>query len=286
MLRLVLLAMLVGVLAGARVGRAGTGAPGPEMGPRGQDNWARLLLVGDSIVAGVPGETSESGLPARVQAMLQHWVVWPYARGLWTASLDWYGPAHFGGPARPNVEAVRDLLVPGDAVVLLLGTNDFALSRPLDVFRLEYARMIDRLANAETLTRGPGPTVRVCVTPIWRRDSLIPNRAGLVLADYARAIREVCGGRRLPLVDGLRLLDPRPELFRQDGIHPNDAGTQVLGRRLGAELDKILENERAHPQPGRRDARHPAPSFKGQPPSPGATARPPSGPAVEARPPE
>ncbi len=203
--------------------------------------WRRLLLVGDSIVANVPGATWETGLPARLQSTLPRFVVWTYARGLWTVGLEWYGAPQVGSRASPDPAALRALLVPGDAVVILLGTNDFRLSRALDQVAADYGRLLDRVAMADTLMAGPGATVRVCVTPIWRTDADERNELGLVLADYSKTIRETCSKRGVAVVDGFQLIRPGEKLLLDaTGVHPTEAGTEVLGRRLGGKLEAPL----------------------------------------------
>ncbi|MFM7140880.1 MAG: SGNH/GDSL hydrolase family protein [Alphaproteobacteria bacterium] len=204
--------------------------------------WHRLVLVGDSIVANVPGGSWESGLPARVQSVLPRWVVWPYARGLWTVGLDWYGSNHFGGRGSPDPEALRPMLAPGDAIVILLGTNDFRLSRPIAELMAGYGRLLDRVAQADLIMSVPEPTIRVCVTPIWRKDADKPNDFGLVLADYAKAIREVCSRRGVAVVDGFDLVRPgETQLIDSSDVHPTMEGTRLLGERLGEKLLPVLD---------------------------------------------
>ncbi|MFM8409069.1 MAG: SGNH/GDSL hydrolase family protein, partial [Alphaproteobacteria bacterium] len=133
------------------------------------------------------------------------------------------------------------LLVPGDAVLLMLGSNDYGLGVPMRAFRQRYAEMIDGLSTADVVLQGPGPTVPVCVTPIWRADAALPNYAGETLADYSLAIREICSSRRVPVIDGLELLGPDDEARLVDGVHPDAPGIQKIARRLAAKVLPLLE---------------------------------------------
>lgn len=97
------------------------------------------------------------------------------------------------------------------------------------------------LSTADLVLLGPGPTVRVCVTPIWRTDAARPNLAGTTLADYALAIREVCSSRGVPVIEGLDLLGPGDQARLVDGVHPDASGIQKMARRLAGKVAPLLE---------------------------------------------
>lgn len=205
------------------------------------------------IVTGAPGGKPRQALRDRLAARLPSKTVLQYSRGFWTMGLDWYVPTQAGGPARPAPSAILPLLLPGDAVLLMLGSNDYGLGVPMEDFRKRYAEMVDGLSTADLVLLGPGPTVRVCVTPIWRANATLPNLAGATLTDYSLAIREVCSSFGVPVIDGLDLLGPDDEARLVDGVHPDASGIQRMARRLSlppARRPAATSRERGAP-PGR-----------------------------------
>ena len=198
-------------------------------------------LVGDSILAGTQGVKPPRTIRDYLAVRLPSRSVLQYARGFWTMGLDWYVPTHAGGSARPDPGAIRALLLPGDAVLLMLGSNDLGLAVPMEDFRRRYAEMLVSLSTADVILSGPGPTALICVTPIWRADALRPNRVGANLADYASAIHEVCSSHGVPVVDGLDLIGPEEETLLGDGLHPDVRGRQQLARRLASKVSPILD---------------------------------------------
>ncbi|MFM8411580.1 MAG: hypothetical protein ACKOCT_15055, partial [Alphaproteobacteria bacterium] len=68
------------------------------------------------------------------------------------------------------------------------------------------------------------------------------NDFGLVLADYAKAIREVCSKRGVAVVEGFDLVRPgETHLIDSSDVHPTMEGTRLLGERLGEKLLPVLD---------------------------------------------
>lgn len=136
-----------------------------------------------------------------------------------------------------------------DIVVVFGGTNDHGHGdAPLGAFgdttvdtfygacRCLYEALLERFPKS----------VIVVLTPLHRAEEMIPKGAGgWLLRDYVNAIRETAESFRLPVLDlfetsAIHAEDPSvAAVLAPDGLHPNDAGHDVLAGEVGAFLQKL-----------------------------------------------
>jgi len=194
----------------------------------------RIVLVGDSIVVG--GHIEQ---PRRTFSHL-----------LQRAGIRVHDISRNGARATvllpvlpPLIESLDGLdAASGNlaAVVVMLGTNDYARSEPVAGF----------VATWQAFALSVRAPV-YCVTPIWRFGEKQRNDVGLVLEDYRRAIRTWCPGE---VIEGSALLPGdsaaaallSPSQFLIDGIHLNRLGH----RRVYWNLHKILAARLRQPATG------------------------------------
>lgn len=142
-----------------------------------------------------------------------------------------------------------------DAVVVFGGTNDFGHGdAPMGTFA---DRTPDTFYGAcHTLFRGLvqkylGKTI-VIMTPLHRCGELKANptgnksvSVGTTLLDYVIAIRQVAEYYSLPVLDLYAVSGMQPDIpqiketFMADGLHPTDAGHQVIARKLKAFFETL-----------------------------------------------
>jgi lysophospholipase L1-like esterase len=223
--RLARLFVAVCILA-ATLGGCGDGTPVATELPKQE-----ILIVGDSIAAGVGVTSNRESLQGRLADARPNWFIFNVSRG---------GLAVFG--RMPGLQLSPEWLRAGGGpatnIVVMLGVNDYLESVPLATFRARYEVIA---ATATRLRRN-----LVCVTPIWtaREDAAgASNLAGLVLADYRRAITDVCTAHGFAVIDGANLVPHDSRLYAKDGtkwLHPNAAGYARLAQALLPQLDSAL----------------------------------------------
>lgn len=132
-----------------------------------------------------------------------------------------------------------------DAVVVFGGTNDydhgdakFGTVDSDDIYT--YCGGINSLI---TKLKKDFPTAEIIfMTPIHRVTENNPSMPdGKILADYVEAMKEICKKRNVKVIDlfGLNNMDPFDDSLFEDGLHPNDAGHEVLGDIVAQELLKL-----------------------------------------------
>lgn len=78
----------------------------------------------------------------------------------------------------------------------------------------------------------------VVLTPLHRANDFLPNSHGKTLKDYVDKIREAAEYYSLPVLDlyataGIQpCLEAHRKMYCPDGLHPNDAGNEIIARRL------------------------------------------------------
>lgn len=147
------------------------------------------------------------------------------------------------------LETISEIAI-GDITIIAGGVNDFAQSAPLGTWDSDdpetFRGALSGIAK-EILTKHP--TTSLCfATPVkitckygdWNR----PNRAGHVMADYVKAIRELCENYSFPCFDAYSVMGFQPLLpslkdaFQPDGVHPNQAGYERYARKILAFLEQ------------------------------------------------
>ena len=181
--------------------RAETGAAGEEL---------RILMLGDSLTAG-QGLAARDALPAKLQAAL-------HARGLDVRVIDAgvSGDTTAGGLARLEW-ALADR---PHAVIVALGANDALRAIDPALARSNLDRILDALAERRlpVLLAGMMAPRNLGREYGARFDALYPelaSRHGTLLYPF--------------LLDGVATV---AALNQADGIHPNEAGVELIVERI------------------------------------------------------
>lgn len=144
---------------------------------------------------------------------------------------------------------VAELEPSADAVVVFGGTNDFGhgdasfgsfADRTEDTFygalHVLYKSLIEKFAGKPI----------VIITPLHRiTESDKKEGTDLTLYDYVNAIREVAEYYSLPVLDLFKTSGLQPnidiirEKFMPDGLHPSDAGYEILAQKIGTFLKSL-----------------------------------------------
>lgn len=199
----------------------------------------KINILGDSITQGVGVSSPEKAYPAVLKEKY----------GI--AEVRNYGISgtRFARQHKPTVDKpyhdldfcsrVGDMEPDADIVVVFGGTNDFGHGDA------EIGCFADRTPDTfygacHTLMRSiierfPASTI-VFMTPLHRA---VEEQAGkLPLSGYVSIIREVAEYYALPVLDlyGTSGLQPQLPIIREryvpDGLHPNDAGAELIAHRL------------------------------------------------------
>jgi len=207
-------------------------AAGPKEGVvPGAEPALRLLVIGESTVAGIGAATHQTALTGHVAAAL--------ARRTGRA-VRWRAAGRSGANARQAAELVDALPdEAADAVVISLGVNDTLRFRT----PARWARDVERLIAAVRGRVGPAPVLLSPVPPMHAFPAL-PQPLRSVLGARARLLDAALARlpSRLPGVGHVPTwVDAAPHLFCADGFHPSEAGYEVIGGRLAAELEVMLD---------------------------------------------
>jgi lysophospholipase L1-like esterase len=218
------------VLQGRRV-RAGmppmcaaAGEPHGTVRVPGADTL-RLLVVGESTVAGCGIATQEEALAAHTARAL--------AARL-GRTIEWTAVGRIGVTAR---QTARDLEAPvaaaprADLLVLALGVNDVMRQTSAAA----YARDLGAVVAMARRHHGPVPTVIAGVPPVGSFPALPqPLRAVLGLRAWwiDRAAARLAGCDPLAVHVPMRIRGDLRHLFAADGFHPSAAGDAVWASAL------------------------------------------------------
>ena len=139
-----------------------------------------------------------------------------------------------------------------DLIVVFGGTNDYGhgdapFGNLSDDTADTYCGACRRLFSVLTDKYGRGRVA--AVTPMLRAD-ITAAKNGKTLADYAAALHGIAEEFGVPVLDMQknRVLDPSTEqggLLFTDGLHPNDAGHEILGKAVAEFLRSLPEPESA-----------------------------------------
>ena len=136
---------------------------------------------------------------------------------------------------------VNEMAPDADVVVVFGGTNDFGhgdapFGQPDDRTADTFCGALHELYTA-LLNRYPEARI-VILTPLHRETERIPNMHGKVLQEYVDAIRRAAEYYSLPVLDLYAAYGVQPAVpvmkarFMPDGLHPNDAGQEMLTRQI------------------------------------------------------
>ena len=181
----------------------------------------RILAFGDSLTAGL-GLTPGQAFPARIQARLA-------AEGIAAEVVN----AGVSGDTSADGLARLDWALADrpDAVVLELGAND-AL-RGIDP-KVTYANL-DQILTRLQASGAKVLLVGMLAPPNWGRD---------YQREFDAIYRRLADKYRVPLypfiLDGVVL---QPQLFQQDGLHPNAAGAEVIAEKMTPYVARLIRDK-------------------------------------------
>lgn len=160
-------------------------------------------------------------------------------------------PSFYPDHDRDFLSRVAELDETADAVLVFGGTNDWGhgdapLGRMEDRDPFTFYGALHLLCTS-LIARFPGKPI-IILTPLHRSNESDPNgpfgpRPG-TLRDYVQAIREVAEYYSLPVMDLYKESGLQPDVpvilekYVPDGLHPNDAGHEILARKIAAYLKR------------------------------------------------
>lgn len=113
-----------------------------------------------------------------------------------------------------------------EKIIVALGTNQFGCETMKDIEEY-YQRLMEVWGNDMPI---------LCVTPLWRDD--VPNGYD-TLVRFCENLKKIAGSYpNVKVVDGFRLVPHLHEYFL-DKLHPNCLGTEVYGRNLVREIERL-----------------------------------------------
>ncbi len=197
-------ALRLGPAAGPRQGLLQ--GPGPEL---------KLLLVGDSIIAGVGVDELHNALPGQLAKTLSERT---------GRSVGW----HAVGEGGLDAGEVHDQLLPGltpaaaDLIVVSIGVNDVTGLRTSRQWRERLSRLLDRLA-AEHASGPTTPIVHLGIPPLGHFPALRQPLRALFGHRAARldAIAKTVIAERPWGIHIASEFVPDANQFAEDGYHPN-----------------------------------------------------------------
>lgn len=132
-----------------------------------------------------------------------------------------------------------------DAVVVFGGTNDYGHgdARFGETDSTDIYSFCGAVNSLITKLKSDFPKAEIVfMTPLHRLNENVPDTPnGKILADYVNAILEICKKRGVKTIDlfGINPLDPANEKLVPDGLHPNDAGHEIMAKVIAEELLKL-----------------------------------------------
>ncbi len=210
-------------------------APGPKTGqapapPGGSRDALRLLVIGESSVAGVGLDSTAEAMPAHLASAMA---------GRLACRVSWRAAGFNSATAGALTRAVMPNLPAGgyDLVVLALGTNDVKNLVTASRFKRDYGELIyavtARWPDARVLISGIGP-IGNCPAFPWPFRTLIGWRARILRGVQIRLARERG-------VDWVAIPFSRQrDQFCADGFHPSDRGSRWWAVTLADRATELM----------------------------------------------
>jgi len=181
----------------------------------------RLLLIGDSTIAGVGAATQQQGLAGNLSRELGERL----GRG-----VEWRAVGESGATAKDLLERFIDEAVsePFDVVFVSVGANDALGLRSRAVFGRDIRSLLFLLREAN-----PGCTIVMSSLPAFFRFELLPNPLKRNLYRHSRSL-EAEARRIIGMTGNARMSPPPPPytegFFASDLFHPSEAGYRDWAR--------------------------------------------------------
>lgn len=208
-------------------------AAGSPEGSAGKGEPARLLAIGDSIIAGVGASELKRALVGQTAIALAK------SRN---CQISWWAFGRSGY----NSTAILERIVPElpevafDYIVVSVGVNDITGLTSMRNWRLNLTLLLHKLR-----THSPNALIAVAGIPPLHAFPLLPQPLRAVLGMRARAFEEVArqvvechdNSSHIPLD-----FEPHPSQFAPDGYHPSEESYAEFGQHVAHRL-LALESE-------------------------------------------
>lgn len=175
----------------------------------------KFLFIGDSITQGWASEYDSLSFAQRVSRFYNA-----------ESIIQGIGGTYY------NEEAFDSIPFDPDAVFVACGTNDFGHYETYDELDLHVSAHMDLIAKEYA-----GKKIFV-ISPIWRG-----HREGKKMGTFEECrniIAKQAEAHSFIHIDGLTLVPPIPEFFKDEYLHPNDNGFSLYAENLIAKLQKYI----------------------------------------------
>ena len=183
----------------------------------------RILALGDSLTAGY-GLAREDGFPARLESALQDA---GYAVAVADGGVS--GDTSAGGLARLDWALASVPDGGPDAVIVALGANDGLRGIDPAAMEANLDAILGRLSERDL--------------PVVLAGMLAPPNLGREYGDAFNAVFPRLAERHKAILHPFLLegVAARPHLNQADGIHPNEAGVDVMVRNIMPVAQRLVE---------------------------------------------
>lgn len=209
----------------------------------------KIVIYGDSISTGTHGEGAYlHQLQEKFGAEIVN-----YAVG--SSGISYATPGNTATILEDENNIPRD----ADLVLMWHGSNEWYWGSPIGTLSDQTAHTyLGAIAQAVTRIRKRAPEAElVWLTPIYRYEKPdqgayaggayeTPNKIGLTLYDYYRALEAASIRHGFPLIDirrGCGIHEGNQERYLEDRVHPNKAGYARIWRVLERGLAEILQGD-------------------------------------------
>ncbi len=198
----------------------------------------RYLALGDSYTIG-EGVTESGRWPAQLAQTLRMQGI-PMSDPRFIARTGWSCDE-----LDAAIDAVRPL-AEYDLVSLLIGVNDQYRGRPVEGFRVRFARLLERAVGFAQWRREHVLVLSIPdwgATPFAATDVRGAARIGAEIDAYNAAAAELCAQREVAFVDLTALTRAHgadPQMLVEDGLHPS-AAMYAQWTRLAEPLVRAME---------------------------------------------
>lgn len=147
------------------------------------------------------------------------------------------------GGGRFDVSTVDDIGYDPDVVLISFGTNDFTHHKTLDALK---AKADEFMAAVKELHKDSAKHFFV-ISPIWRADlekwgaNEEKARTLSKLSDARAAIIECAEKHGMIHINGLELVPPSTEYFRDEHLHPNDLGFCLYAQGVIKKMNEYIK---------------------------------------------
>ncbi|MBP5365395.1 MAG: hypothetical protein J6Y82_05680 [Bacteroidales bacterium] len=189
----------------------------------------KVACIGDSITEGYAIEyQSVNSYPAQLAKQLgKGYEVMNFGRCSTTMMTD--GDVPYWSVS----EYANAMTYDANIVVIKLGTNDSKTYQwNADKFRQSYQSMIDTL-----LAKKPQPQIKLC-TPVPAYSHAWEISDSVIVGSVIPIVNDLAARNNLQVIDLYTPMSGHPELFVEDGIHPNEDGAKAIAEIVAKTIKK------------------------------------------------